>query len=90
LKKQFPVVWQRVEDAVRDDVRQCLVKQMGRIRVAPTDSDISRIAHNAAFSAVLEVRDATRPPTGPGKSDLRRTTKLSRPLRKSRKAATSA
>ena len=81
LKKQYPAVWQRVEDAVRDDVRQCLVKQMGRIRVAPTDADISRIAHNAAFSAVLEVRAATRPPTGTVKSGLRRTTNASRSLR---------
>ena len=81
LKKQYPSVWQRVEDAVRDDVRQCLVKQGGRIRVAPTDADITRIAHNAAFIALLEVRDVTRPPTGTVKSDLRRTTNASRSLR---------
>ena len=64
LKKRYPKVWRSVEDAVRDDVRQCLIGNMGRLRKAPTDSDIDRIAHNAAFIGVCEVRDATCPPTG--------------------------
>jgi hypothetical protein len=55
LKKRYPEEWARIEMAVKDDFLGFKKDRLGNITL--TEKDVVRIAHNAAFFAILEVRD---------------------------------
>jgi hypothetical protein len=49
LRKRYAGLWEDVYEAMRSDIRLCLLS--GSHARAPREQDVHRLAHNAAFTA---------------------------------------